>query len=181
VGSSAEVVRRVFTRQDLGDVVVKLLELVVECVYDSESSMSRVDVEDGSSRLEEIRLGSQHMWMTGEWQTYSSRLVTDEPAKHDGTGSDVICLDPDVILVIESDLHEESGDILGLLVFSSLLVEQPQPCLGSRSTEVPSDGAENMTFHLDKGRLVVCLAAHFRQFPYQGYLVLGFLELGGGP
>ena len=48
-------------------------------------------------------------------------------------------------------------------------------------TEVPSDGGKDVTFHLNKGRLVVCLAAHFSQLLDEGYLVLRVLKLGGSP
>jgi hypothetical protein len=113
--------------------------------------------------------------------TYSLGLATDEPGEDDGTGSNVIRLDTDSFSVVEGNLHQEPGDVLDQLILSSFLVEQPQPCLGSWVTKVPSDSCEDMTFHLDKGRLVVCLAAHFRQLLDEGYLVFGLFKLGGGP
>jgi hypothetical protein len=103
------------------------------------------------------------------------------PSEHDGTGSDVVGLDTNMVSVVEGDLHEEPGNILGPLFFTSFLVEQSQPSFGSRMTKSPSDGSEDVTFHLNESILVVCLAAHFRQLLDEGYLVFGLFKLGGGP
>jgi hypothetical protein len=114
-------------------------------------------------------------------KAYSSRLATDMPSEHDGTGSDVVRLDTNMVSVVKGDLHEEPGNILGPLFFPSLLVEQPQPSFGSGVTKSPTDGSEDVTLHLHKGILVVSLAAHFRQFLDKRYLVFGIFKFGGSP
>jgi hypothetical protein len=108
-------------------------------------------------------------------------LAIDETCQDHGSGCNVVGRHADKVSVVEGHFHDESSNILSPLVLVGLLVEQSEPCFGRRSTKVPVDCAEDMTFHLDKGRFVVGLAAHFRQLLDEWDPILLVLKLGSGP
>ena len=109
-------------------------------------------------------------------------LAADVPCQHQSAMSDEGRSDTDEFSVEEGDFHDESSDALDLWVFEvSPGHVDPQPGFSGGVTEVPSDGREDVTFHLDEGRLVVRLAAHVAELADERDLVLAVFKLGGDP
>ena len=58
---------------------------------------------------------------------------------------------------------------------------EAEPCFGSRVTESPLDGGENMAFHLNEGGLFISVTADLSKVLHSRDTLLGILEFGSDP
>ena len=98
-----------------------------------------------------------------------------------GSG-DVGSVESDELAVEESELHDESRNVLSARIFErTSRASESEPSFSGRVTDDPVNRCQYMTLHLNECLLVVSVAAHLDEFRKSRHTNLSLLELCGDP
>lgn len=103
-------------------------------------------------------------------------------SKNKACHSDVRRFVADEGAVKESGLHEETRSVLHALLFEPISDRgKSEPCFSCRMTENPSNGRQDVSFHLNECALFVRIAARLCKLLNGRHAIFGIFEFGCNP
>lgn len=113
---------------------------------------------------------------------HAPRFAAQEACERQSTQSNRRGSVLDEFPIEQSDLHEESSDVLHFWVFhAGTTAHESEPGFGGGMTESPLYGGKDVALHLKEGRLLVGVMAHLNEILHCGHPLLCIFELRGNP